>query len=81
MIDQGTERGLISFNMSLRRLVQEHKVELNDALAASDRPEELVLALRGITGSSARPDNSQHPPAAPNGPSQGPDGLRLARRE
>ena len=83
VIELGTERGLISFNMCLRRLVQERKVELNDALAASDRPEELVLALRGITGSSARPEG----PPAPTGrsPAQGPtpgaDGLRLSRRE
>jgi twitching motility protein PilT len=81
VIETGTERGLVSFNMCLRRLVQERKVELNDALAASDRPEELILALRGITGSSARPDgpspaNSSGRPAPP-----GPDGLRLARRE
>ncbi len=81
VIEQGTERGLISFNMSLRRLVTERKVELNDALAASDRPEELVLALRGITGSSPRQDNSQLPPTPSNGPNPGPDGLRLARRE
>jgi pilus retraction protein PilT len=81
VIEQGTERGLISFNMSLRRLVTERKVELNDALAASDRPEELILALRGITGSSQRQDNTQ-PSAAPSQkPNQGPDGLRLARRE
>ncbi|MFN0242802.1 MAG: type IV pilus twitching motility protein PilT [Planctomycetota bacterium] len=77
VIEQGTERGLISFNMCLRRLVQEHKVELNDALAASDRPEELVLALRGITGSSGRPESApQNPKSHP-----GPDGLRLAKRE
>jgi pilus retraction protein PilT len=76
VIDQGTERGLISFNMCLRRLVQEHKVELNDALAASDRPEELVLALRGITGSSARVE-TQNPGRLPPGN----DGLRLAKRE
>jgi twitching motility protein PilT len=76
VIDQGTERGLISFNMCLRRLVQERKVELNDALAASDRPEELVLALRGITGSAARPETT-NPPRPPAGG----DGLRLAKRD
>jgi len=81
VIEQGTERGLISFNMSLRRLVTERKVELNDALAASDRPEELVLALRGITGSTPRQDNSHGTPPPSNNPNQGPDGLRLARRE
>jgi Tfp pilus assembly pilus retraction ATPase PilT len=76
VIEQGTEKGLVSFNMCLRRLVQERKVELDDALAASDRPEELVLALRGITGSSARVETH-----APTKPSPGSDGLRIARRE
>jgi twitching motility protein PilU len=84
VIEQGTEKGLISFNMCLRRLVQERKVELDDALASSDRPEELILALRGITGSSARVDathgapapGSAHRPATPP-----PDGLRMHRRE
>lgn len=84
VIDSGTERGLISFNMCLRRLVQERKIELNDALAASDRPEELVLALRGITGSAGRADaaaqqSGRPKPAAP--PPAGPDGLRLKPRE
>ncbi|MBI5362248.1 MAG: PilT/PilU family type 4a pilus ATPase, partial [Planctomycetes bacterium] len=79
VIDSGTERGLVSFNMCLRKLVQDRKVELNDALAASDRPEELVLALRGITGSAGRPEAP--PPTAQRGPApQGPDGLRLQRR-
>ena len=83
VIEQGTEKGLISFNMCLRRLVQERKVELDDALAASDRPEELILALRGITGSSARVEGApQHGPGAtPNRPSSGGDGLRMHRRE
>ncbi len=75
VIEQGTERGLISFNMCLRKLVQDRKVELNDALAASDRPEELILALRGITGSSARVDNN----ATHQKPQPGQDGLRIAR--
>ncbi len=75
VIEQGTERGLISFNMCLRKLVQDRKVELNDALAASDRPEELILALRGITGSSARVENT----SAHQRPAPGQDGLRIAR--
>ena len=48
-IEQGNTPGLVSFNQSLRRLVQQKLVDLKDALAASDRPDELVLALRGIT--------------------------------
>ena len=74
VIDQGTERGLISFNQCLRRLVKDQKVDLNDALAASDRPEELVLALRGITASNARVETR-----APSKPS-GNEGLRMAQR-
>jgi twitching motility protein PilT len=53
-IEQGTTPGLYSFNQSLRRLVQAGLVSLEEALAASDRPDELVLALRGITSSSGR---------------------------
>jgi twitching motility protein PilT len=54
VIEMSGSPGLISFNQSLRRLVQQKLVELKDALAASDRPDELVLALRGITSSSGR---------------------------
>jgi len=57
-IEAAATPGLVSFNQSLRRLVQQKLVELTDALSASDRPEELVLALRGITQSSARPQRS-----------------------
>jgi pilus retraction protein PilT len=74
VIEQGTERGLISFNMSLRRLVQERKADVNDALAASDRPEELILALRGFTGSSARPEVDLTPRKDKDR-----DGLRIAK--
>jgi twitching motility protein PilU len=78
VIEQGTERGLVSFNMCLRRLVQERHIDLNDALAASDRPEELILALRGITASSARTDPSK--PQAPKPPPPGGgEGLRIQR--
>jgi len=53
-IEGSNTPGLVSFNQSLRRLVQYKLVDLKDALAASDRPDELVLALRGITSSSGR---------------------------
>ncbi|MEM7518605.1 MAG: ATPase, T2SS/T4P/T4SS family, partial [Planctomycetota bacterium] len=59
VIDAGGEPGLESFNLVLKRLVLAQKIELEDALAASDRPEELVLALRGITGSSQKVDASR----------------------
>jgi twitching motility protein PilT len=83
VIDQGTERGLISFNQCLRRLVLERKIDLDDALAASDRPDELVLALRGITSSAGRPARATAPPRGPAGPSgpTGKDRLRMAGGE
>jgi twitching motility protein PilT len=63
-IDGGQTAGLISFNQSLRRLVQHKLVDLRDALGASDRPDELVLALRGITsGMRKRPGEAGGPTA------------------
>jgi twitching motility protein PilT len=55
VIERGGEKGQISFNRSLRSLVADGRVALEDALAASDRPDELTLALRGITSSHVRP--------------------------
>jgi twitching motility protein PilT len=58
VVEAGHEEGLISFNHSLRLLVQQDVIELETALAASDRPEELLLALRGFSkGKGARPSN------------------------
>lgn len=48
VIDQSGEAGLISFNMSLRDLVSSAAVDLEIALSASDRPDELMMALRGF---------------------------------
>ena len=61
-IEGGASPGLVSFNQSLRRLVQSKLVDLKDALAASDRPDELILALRGITsGMRKRPGDGPAP--------------------
>ena len=71
VIEGGNEAGLISFNECLRDLVQNKKVDLNDALASSDRPDELLLALRGIRGSSERvagpQNNANNAPPRPPG--------------
>ena len=76
VIEGGSEAGLVSFNECLRRLVEEQKVELSDALATSDRPDELLLALRGIRGSA---DRVQGPPTgARRTRPAGPDELRLS---
>lgn len=83
VIETGAEAGLISYNECLRQLVERQQVDLNDALTASDRPEELLLALRGIRGSSDRvqsPTEAGAAPSAATGSSGGPDTLRLSRR-
>jgi twitching motility protein PilT len=55
LLAKGGLEGLISFNESLARLVEQGLVEMDVALAASDRPEELTLALRGFsTGTKSR---------------------------
>jgi len=79
VIEQGTEEGLISFNQCLRQLVIDRKVDLNDALAASDCPDELVLALRGITASHARPSRQAGSggKAASEPPPDSDSGLRM----
>ena len=55
VVEAGHEEGLISFNHSLRLLVQQDTIELETALAASDRPEELLLALRGFSKGKGNP--------------------------
>ena len=59
IVEAGLEEGLVSFNHSLRELVQHDLVELEVALAASDRPEELLLALRGYSKGSKRQQQAQ----------------------
>ncbi len=55
VVEAGHEEGLISFNHSLRLLVQQDVIELETALAASDRTEELLLALRGFSKGKGNP--------------------------
>jgi twitching motility protein PilT len=52
VVEAGAEEGLVSFNFSLRNLIQHDLVDLEVALAASDRPDELLLALRGYSRKS-----------------------------
>ena len=52
VLAKGGLDGLISFNESLAHLVQNGFIEMETAMAASDRPEELALTLRGFSGSS-----------------------------
>jgi pilus retraction protein PilT len=76
VVETSTEDGIVSFNRSLLRLVKERVVELDDALAASDRPDELLMGLRGIRGSADRSVGAG-PPSGPE--SSGGSGLRLAK--
>jgi len=52
MLAKGGVEGLISFNESLAHLVQHGLVEMEVAMAASDRPEELALVLLGFSSGS-----------------------------
>jgi len=48
-IEEGAEHyGSMSFNQSLVRLLRLSKITMDDALAASDNPDELKLEMRGI---------------------------------
>ncbi len=47
-ITQGGYYGMQTFNQSLKKLIDEDKVKLEDALAVSPNPEELVLYMKGI---------------------------------
>lgn len=58
VVEAGHEEGLISFNHSLRLLVQQDVIELETALANSDRPEELLLALRGFSKGKGNPQSN-----------------------
>ncbi|MCL4147702.1 UNVERIFIED_CONTAM: hypothetical protein GTU68_001535 [Idotea baltica] len=81
VIEQGTEDGLISFNQCLRKLVVDHVVDLQEALAASDKPDDLVLALRGITASHGRPQReggTSQDSKQKQRPDDGGSGLRMA---
>jgi len=49
VVEAGADEGLVSFNQSLLTLLQQDLIELEVALASSDRPEELLLALRGFS--------------------------------
>jgi twitching motility protein PilT len=78
--------GLMSYNRCLEGLVRSERVELDQALAASDRPEELLLSLRGIRGGAQKTQRLGEDPTPQHGqasgPAPGPDvepgsGLRL----
>jgi twitching motility protein PilT len=51
-IRQGQYYGMQSFHQSLLKLYKEGQVKLEDALEAASNPEELMMAIRGITNST-----------------------------
>jgi Tfp pilus assembly ATPase PilU len=49
----------MTFNQSLIRLFQAGNISLEDALAASDNPDDLKMQMRGITqGAVVRPGSN-----------------------
>ncbi|MCR9248049.1 MAG: PilT/PilU family type 4a pilus ATPase [bacterium] len=48
-LQEGSYYGTMTFNQSLIRLFQAGNISLEDALAASDNPDELKMQMRGIT--------------------------------
>jgi twitching motility protein PilT len=67
-LEEGHEYyGSQSFNQSLAGLVRDNVIDLDDALAAADSPDELRLVLRGITKGAAqnRKANIQHGAPSP----------------
>ena len=53
---EGSYYGTLTFNQSLIRLFQAGNISLEDALAASDNPDDLKMQMRGITqGAVTRP--------------------------
>ena len=55
-VEEGEYYGSQTFNQSLRILYEAGAVSYDDAIAASDHPEELALAIRGISRGSIRVD-------------------------
>ena len=55
-LEEGEYYGTMTFNQSLIRLFQAGNISLEDALAASDNPDDLKMQMRGITqGTASRP--------------------------
>ena len=50
VIQGGAEAGIVSFNDRLFELVNSGFIELDDAIQTSDRPDELIMMVRGIQG-------------------------------
>ncbi len=79
--------GLMSYNRCLEGLVRSGRVELDEALASSDRPDELLLSLRGIRSGLEKTlrmgEAESHPTLEPGSPDQGPapGGVRLSAGE
>jgi twitching motility protein PilT len=75
--------GTQTFTQSLVQLVKDGHVDVEDALRYADSPDELRLALRGITKGAGRDsvDAGEERPATPAGLRDGREGLRDGPRE
>ncbi len=74
-IIEGGGPGLMSYNHCLEELVRSEQVELEQALATSDRPDELLQILRGIRGGADK--GARVAPAEPSAPGLPAPGRRL----
>ena len=55
-LEEGGYYGTMTFNQSLIRLFQAGNISLEEALGASDNPDDLKMQMRGITqGAAPRP--------------------------
>ncbi|MEM9382751.1 MAG: type IV pilus twitching motility protein PilT, partial [Planctomycetota bacterium] len=83
VIQSGMERGLVAFNDCLADLVEAGLVELDDAVATSDRPDELLMRLRGIHGgvrAAAKANAKSGSPAGGEAPQNPPPGREVPNR-
>jgi len=55
---QGKFYGMQTFNQALLELYKTEKISLNDALQAATSPEDLMLAIKGIEGSSGHSETT-----------------------
>lgn len=77
VIEAGTEPGLLSFNQSIKALIERELIDLEVGIQASDRPEELLLALRGFSKGKAKGSTAPEPDPTPTTPPRGLGGGRL----
>ena len=67
-MEQGNERGMLTFDQALYDLYTEGAISLEEALNHADSRNNLALRIRLNTGTSAKPVTESHPGQASKGP-------------